>query len=483
MEPAMELGTLWAAAPFHLFNAAFRYQMEFLAPSLKAVGLLQAAEQRRMFEPGNLSQQTLEDYWGLMRMVAEMAHTVQLRRMEAQTRFFLDEMTAATTSGDMSAVPRAMRFLDRELPEAVQKIAPQFGFHFDQGRHPLVAETGRFSLYQILPRDPNTPVQENAKPILIVPPYVLGPDILCFLPGQGKSYVHAFADQGIPTYVKILKNIDDTPAVQTMAMEDDILDTREFCTLIRERHAKSVTLNGYCQGGLITCINLLSGRLDGLVDAHITCVAPLDGTETRDLRDFLEDLPPRFNDLVYGTKILDNGNPVADGDLMSWIYKLKSMDDEDPVVSFYRDLAMFRKQARPGLSDTMAAVLYWLTFQRHDLPMEITKISFASFNRPVDPDGTLPVKAFGRPLNFKRFKEANIPWQICYGEGDNLVDKASALAPEPFTAVEATPFPKGHVAIATHWSNPASAYALHTVFNGGRHRGPVRFHMDLDLPL
>ena len=69
-------------------------------------------------------------------------------------------------------------------------------------------------------------VKERSKPILIIPPYVLGVNILGFLPGEGKSYVHAYANQGIPTYVRVLKDIETTPAVQTMTGEDDALDTR-----------------------------------------------------------------------------------------------------------------------------------------------------------------------------------------------------------------------------------------------------------------
>jgi len=41
-------------------------------------------------------------------------------------------------------------------------------------------------------------------------------------------------------------------------------------------------------------------------------------------------------------------------------------------------------------------------------------------------------------------------------------------------------FPKGHVAIATSWSHPESACALHTRFGEKQYRGPVRFHLDLE---
>ena len=60
------------------------------------------------------------------------------------------------------------------------------------------------------------------------------------------------------------------------------------------------------------------------------------------------------------------------------------------------------------------------------------------------------------------------------------MEKETALAPLDFVDAEVTPFPKGHVAIATSWSAPDSTYALHTRFEDGKYRGPVRFHMDMD---
>ncbi len=331
-------------------------------------------------------------------------------------------------------------------------------------------------------RKPISTNAKTAKPILIVHPYVLGADILAFLPGENKSYVHSFANQGIPTYVRIMKPIDTTPAMQKITLEDDIRDMKYFCEKIVAEHGRPLTLNGYCQGGLITLSNLLSGELDGLVDTHITCVAPIDGTRSAHFRHFLENLPDRFNSLEYGTKVLPNGNRVADGDLMSWVYKLKSIQTEYPVNTLYRDLAMFSILKKRGmkLSKTAAALNYWITCQRHDLPMEITRLSFLSYNHPISKDGTLPFKAFDRPLNIKRLQEKGIRMLICYGEQDSLVEKPSALAPLDYIQAEIAPFPKGHVAIATSWSLPTSEYALHTRFGEDhRYRGPVRFHLDM----
>jgi len=374
---------------------------------------------------------------------------------------------------------RMARMMVEEYPRAIREIEPEFGFHFERGGSTLVDETDRFYLYLVHPTNHEASVDERAKPVLIVHPYVLGADILAFLPGEDKSYTHCFANMGIPTYIRVLKDVADTPAVQLLTPEEDILDTRYFCERITSRHGKKVTLNGYCQAGLMTLVQILSGELDGLVDAHITCVSPIDGSRSTRFNWFLSNLPARFNDLRYGTKTLPNGNRVADGDLMSWVFKLRSIEEEDSAVSFYRDLSMLKKTGG-RIPKTAAALNYWLNYQRHDLPLGITRMSFLSYNRPISDDGTMPMRVFGRKLNIKGIEERGIPWLICYGESDTLVEKDTALAPLDYIRAEVTPFPKGHVAIATSWSHPASECALHTVFDEDGRRGPVRFQLDLD---
>jgi hypothetical protein len=228
-------------------------------------------------------------------------------------------------------------------------------------------------------------------------------------------------------------------------------------------------------------LNLLTGKLDGLVDALITCVAPLDGSRSISLVEYLQHLPARFRDLGYAVKNLPNGNRVVDGQVMSWVYKLKSMEREAPLFTFYRDLVMLD---RPGdksfnISKTAAAINYWLLYDRTDLPKDICQMSFDSFTIPVTSDGTLPVSLFNRSLNFKRLNEKGIRFLICYAEKDDLVDKEAALAPLDYIDAEVTVFPKGHGAIATSWSHPKSECALHTRF-GNNYRGPVRFQLDLE---
>lgn len=389
-------------------------------------------------------------------------------------------------SADAESEAKLIERVVNGFPKAVRSVRSAYGFHFRGKGYVKQSETERFILYQVLPSDKTVAVRQDGKPVLVVPPYVLGPNILAFLPGEKKSYVHAFANQGVPTYIRILKDIDNTEAVQVMTGEDDASDTKLFCELIKERHGRPVTLNGFCQGGYVALLDILSGRLDGLADALITCVAPIDGTRSRSMGEFLECLPERFRDITFSAKTLSSGNRVVDGQIMSWVYKLKSIEKETPLVSFIRDKEMLRcvGNGRGWTDKTLLAVNYWLTNDCRDIPLAITRMSFDSYTVPIAEDGTLPVRLFGRRLNLRRLGRMKIPWLICIAEKDDLVDREASLAPLKYVDAEVTIFPRGHVAMATSWPAPDSACALHKRFRGEtggvEYRGPVCFHLDLE---
>jgi len=498
--PSQDLPSSAVQGLIHLYGSALdapaaysRYAVDFFASYLIAAGYFARVEAGRLTQvPVNRS---IADHLALAMMNLDLWQRAVGGAIAAMRPLFglqTDKLTQALARGwpaNWMAMTehalwnrRLMDFAARGYPEAIARIAPEYGFHFERGVHPKITETQRFVLYQIMPSAPGVEPRPDTRPVLILPPYVLGANILGFLPGDNRSYAHNFANQGVPTYIRILKDIATCEPLQVMTAEDDALDTRFFCETIHRRHGRALTLNGYCQGGFNALCDLLSGQLDGLVDAFITCVAPMDGTRSPGLSGFLNRLPHRFNDLAYGLKTLANGNTVADGKLMGWVYKLRAIADENPVAAFLRDMTMAASQpsGRIDISKTAAALNYWLNFERNDLPLNITRMSFASYTTPITPDGTLPVKLFGRPLNLKRIKEKNIPWLICYGQGDALVEKQAALAPLDFVPAEVAAFPKGHVAMATSWSDPGSKFALHTRFGPDNHRGPVRFHLDVD---
>ncbi len=476
------------------WNGVVDRSLDFVGPMLRASEFFWSAEREGLLsEP---IEDTLRDYGELALLNLSMAyeawmglhgrpseyHTAEFRRFAQAILQTLAGADRETIDRYLKSKAEVLETLVLDLPKAVKDIGAEYGFHFETDEYRLVDRTDRMDLYEVLPTDPDVHTRQDAKPVIIAHPYVLGHNILAFLPTERKSYVHAFANQGIPTYVRIVRDISEHPAVQVMTGEDDALDTARFARLLKEKHGKPVTLSGVCQGGFLIMADALSGELDGLVDAVITNASPIDGTKSKGLRSYLDRIAPRFHSLAYALKTLPNGNRVVDGEVMSWVYKIKSLDEEAPVTAFYRDLAMIEKKSRSGrdsIGKTAAAINRWLVYDRTDLPVNITEMSNLSYSVPISPEGDLPVTLFGRTLNLKRLTERGIRLLICYGAQDDLVEPASALAPLDFIDAETTAFPKGHAAIFTSWSHPESEYALHKRYSDGS-RGPVRFQLDLD---
>lgn len=469
------------------------YNNDFLDPLLSASTIFSRLESSRFSQRSPLDN--IQAYLKLFDFNLDLLSRYSLGTLKVIDRYNQKELSNFFAAYYATLLDRQGEKLDEfivrqkellhrvieEYPRAIKAIEPEYGFHFENRPDSLFAETDRFLLYKVQPSEKGVKTDDQLKPVIIIPPFVLGSNILAFLPAEKKSYAHSFANRAIPTYIRIMKEIHANPAVQSMTLEEDALDSRYFCEKVKEQHGHKVTLNGYCQGGYSALCNILSGELDGLVDALITCVAPMDGTRSRGLGQFLRHLPEQFNNLDYGTKTLANGNKIADGDLMGWVYKLKSIEGSGPMVAFFNDINMLsgKNQTPVQINKTVAALNYWLQNERSDIPLSVTEMSFKSYNIPITTDGTLPVTIFGRKLNLKTIVEKNIRWLLCYGETDDLVEKEVALAPLDFIDVEVTPFPKGHVAIATSWSHPESICALDSIFGDGKLRGPVRFQLDL----
>jgi len=484
------------------WSGIFKYVSAFMGPSVNALNAFMNTEKEKSAE--RCPTENFNDYSELFTLNVRLASASMTGSLRAMNGFFYDKLSEAFSAGidtfkdgegvsDFSSrLEETLRVVVHEYPKAIDAIGPEYGFHLDSCGYVKVAETERFHLYQVLPETKEIALRN--KPILIIPPYVLGANILAFLPGEQRSYVHCYANQGIPTYIRLIKDIDTTPAVQTMTGEDDALDTRLFCQELMKRHDRQVTLNGFCQGGYQALTALLAGELDGLVDALITCVTPVDGSRSKSLTDYMASLPQRFRDPRYSYKKLPNGNVVVDGRILGWVYKLRKLETESPIASFHRDISMIEPTPgqRARISKTAAAINHWMAYDQKDLPVEITKMSYDSYTIPIDEEGTLPVTLFARKLNLKRLEEKKIPWLICIADDDDLVDKEASLAALDYIDAEVTIFPKGHASLATSWSIPTSACAPHLRYRlpgpslserNKTYRGPVCFQIDLDATM
>ena len=253
-------------------------------------------------------------------------------QMEEATRAFLN--TVLNSEGEKLGgyMRREAEIMEAvaNFHEQIEAIGDEFGFHFNTSAYKLVHETDAFELYQVLPLKEGVKVNEHLKPVILVPPYMLGVHILAFLPYENKSYAHSFANEGIPTYVRVVKDIMTNEKVQTMTPEEDCEQTRQLCAKVMELNdGKKVTLNGTCQGGYISLMNILSGKLKDVCDALITNVTPVDGTYS----EAISGMPTMHHDFI--TTTLPSGNKVANGYLLSLGMRFVAIDQFTLIHSIW----------------------------------------------------------------------------------------------------------------------------------------------------
>jgi poly(3-hydroxyalkanoate) synthetase len=361
--------------------------------------------------------------------------------------------------------------------EQIEKIKDEFGFQFDTPRYKLVAETPSFLMYQVLPIKEGVNVRDDLKPVLLVPPYMLGVNILAFLPFEDKSYAHAFANAGIPTYVRVVKDIWETEAVQTMTPDDDCTQTRELCQKMVDKHGQKVSLNGTCQGGYIAMMNMLSGTLQDVCDTLISNVTPVDGTYSQ----AISGMPQLSNNFVLSP--MHNGNMVANGYLLSLGMRFVAIDQETPLITVL-NLARMQEATKGNPGKSPAALYRWLRKERVHLPQAIAEMSSITFQQPIAEDGTLPVQLYGKPLNLRDFAAMGVKWYQNYAMKDDLVTPPCATAGnkhlEGTDVIETVAFPGGHVAILTSpYRKKAPVNGTFVDAKGDSVRGPVKFQIDV----
>ncbi len=401
-------------------------------------------------------------------------------QIEEASRAFLNSLLKSdgeSLSGYMRREAEIMESVSN-FNEQIEAIADEFGFHFNTSNYKLVHETDSFELYQVLPLKKGVEVRSDLKPVMLVPPYMLGVHILSFLPYENKSYSHSFANEGIPTYVRVVKDIMTNEKVQTMTPDQDCEQTYELLAKIKELNGgKKVTLNGTCQGGYICLMNILSGKLQDVCDALITNVTPVDGTYSA----AISGMPTMHHDFI--TTTLPSGNKVANGYLLSLGMRFVAIDRETPLVKVLDQASLHRAtDLNPG--KTPAALFRWLLKERVHLPLAIANMSSHTFQDPIADDGTLPVKLFDKPLNIKSLIDLNVPWYQNYAIKDDLVTPPCATAGNKYlgdwSGLESVAFFGGHVAILTSpYGKKAPVNGAFTDANGKACRGPVKFQMDI----
>jgi poly(3-hydroxyalkanoate) synthetase len=477
-----DVSTSWLRYMTALTRSFKREETEFLDSYLIAAQIaLQAAKDNPM---------TLRDTLEIMAHKSSLMKKGMKATQEKMADYMFDQMKEANEALFNTMLDNEGEnltgYLKREaevmeavanFPEKIEKVKDDFGFHFNTSAYRLIHDTGSFLMYQVLPLKKGVKVRDDLKPMLLVPPYMLGTHILSFLPYEDKSYAHSFANEGIPTYVRVVKDIDENEIVQNMTPDDDCDQTRELCEVLKKKHGKKVTLNGTCQGGYICLMNTLSGTLTDVSDTIITNVAPIDGTYS----DAISGMPAMHHDFI--THTLPSGGKVANGYMLSLGMRFVAIDRETPLIKVL-DQASLQKATELNPGKTVAALFRWLLKERVHLPLGIANMSTCTFHDPISEDGVLPVSLYGKPLKIGDLKDLGVKWYQNYALKDDLVTPEGATAANKFLegtdVIESVPFPGGHVAILTSpYNKRAPVNDYFTAKDGTKYRGPVKFQLEI----
>ena len=477
-----DIRTSWMRYMLALTRSVKREETEFLDSYLIAAQIaLQAAKDNPMS-----LRQTME----IMSHKSALMKKGMRATQEKMVEFTFDQLLEAnealfnsilkkegeTISGYLKREAEVMEAV-ANFPEKIEKVKDDFGFHFNTAAYRLIHDTGSFLMYQVLPVKEGAKVRDDLKPVLLIPPYMLGENILSFLPYDNKSYAHSFANEGIPTYVRVVKDIDENDIVQNMTPDDDCTQTKELCAVLKKKHGKKVTLNGTCQGGYIGLMNMLSGTLTDVSDTLITNVAPIDGTHS----EAISGMPSMHHDFI--TTTLPNGHKVANGYMLSLGMRFVAIDRESPLIKVL-DQASLQRSTDMNPGKTVAALFRWLLKERVHLPLEVAKMSTATFHDPISDDGVLPVKLYDKPLKIADLKDLGVKWYQNYALRDDLVTPDCATSGNKFLegtdVIESVPFPGGHVGILTSpYRKQCPVNDYFTAKDGNKYRGPVKFQLEI----
>ncbi len=229
---AFETVTSNIEAGQHYAVGVLSYLNEFMNPYWTALNSFSSLEKDKLVRTPLL--QSTMDYFELLRFnvqIAEqgskgtMSGLDEFNRQEALRlgRAVLNSLLGKRREGlrDYSAgMARLLDALVYRYPEAIRAIEPEFGFHFDDGGYILADETDRFYLYQSCRAGSSRLDTEHGKPILIMHPYVLGPNILPSSRGE-QELRPRLREPGHPDVHSHPEGHPDQPAVQTMTGEDD----------------------------------------------------------------------------------------------------------------------------------------------------------------------------------------------------------------------------------------------------------------------
>jgi len=473
-----------------LFQEIQPYNFFYFKRNLKMFGnILNIAntQQKMLVEIISKERRELEKAATPMKNVSEIALTADPRQTQAVMARTIQEATDVHLT-NLNSITAAAGFFYGEIikalfegPPTLEKFADDFAKTEDNSgpglrkkqseikyglkntEKQLFYETSHFKVFEITPDQDadegftGTP-REKVKPMVFFLPAVLGSDVGAL--SDKINMLKYFANKGIPVYIADLKPVDTTKAVQTMGMDEYTADMAIITAKTAEKHGKPTTVVGYCMGGSLTTIAILSGELKS-VDATFRIVVPGGGEGMFD--ELLALVPPDYSGTKAAQKDLPSGNKVIDG--LSLQRVISDVDETVlPATTQYLE-AITRtfknvQKGKTGISEKGAAIQYFLNGgpagRPPNIPVGLTDMCFKLAHGKFGDDGSTTIHIKGKKINIRKLPK-NLRIVNFLGSKDNVCRISDSVGPmhkhleEEYKSgqIQDVIKPVGHLAFAT----------------------------------
>lgn len=279
------------------------------------------------------------------------------------------------------------------------KYEPEYGFKNTPKE--LFSETPRGNVYKITATPDAEGLidipRESAKPMLIVFPDVLSPDIGALSEKMNMSTTFA---KYFPVYVITRKDITTNKAVQEMGVNELTEDTAEISAQIEKKHGMPVTISSICMGSTLSMFSLASGKVTS-ADVFESIVGPKGGKSM--FSEGLEKLKelPNYNNTEMFQKRLPNGNFVIDGDALAGSIAAPNENVKPTLAQLFDNLCDTHKKVEDGTHEFREGDVLTKTYieDTRDVPVKLTNATFALASQGVSEDGTIPVEVDDKLLS------------------------------------------------------------------------------------
>lgn len=256
---------------------------------------------------------------------------------------------------------------------------------------------------------------------------------------------------------------------------------------MRAKHGREATVDGVCQGALVSAAGFMSGRWQGKANCLIQTVPPNDLSCSTEWQRFLALTPSSARD-IEPLVMLPTGKEAYAGPAGTLSMRLQA--GENPESKYFG--AIIAAEKGPMNSFAAAVGAYLGSYREHPMPTELTRISRKGAFDPIGSDerGKMPWQLYGQDVYFADILQHLRRWVIIYGSSDTVVSKDVARAPLGVSEIQAfaqahpgviveVEVKGGHIAPMTNKIGQAGAYEHHSAVEADEDAESQREEMPL----